>query len=60
MEAFSLKPVARPPPTSLLKGPYVKYIRNIAGEGFTHETEKDKTGNVFLGVTKLGKTKLGI
>ena len=28
--------------------------------GFTHETEKDKTGNVFLGVTKLGKTKLGI
>ena len=27
---------------------------------FTHETEKDKTGNVFLGATKLGKTKLGI
>ena len=27
---------------------------------FTHETEKDKTGNVILGVTKLGKTKLGI
>ena len=28
--------------------------------GFTHETEKDKTENVFLGMTKLGKTKLGI
>ena len=27
---------------------------------FTHETEKDKTENVFLGMTKLGKTKLGI
>ena len=29
-------------------------------ERFTHETEKDKTENVFLGMTKLGKTKLGI
>ena len=27
---------------------------------FTHETEKDKTENVFLGMTKLGKTKLRI
>ena len=26
---------------------------------FTHETEKDKTENVFLDMTKLGKTKLG-
>ena len=27
---------------------------------FTHETEKDKTGNVFLGPTKLGIRKLGM
>ena len=26
---------------------------------FTHETEKDKTENIFLVMTKLGKTKLG-
>jgi len=32
----------------------------VMPQRFTHETEKDKTGNVFLGVTKLGKTKLGI
>ena len=36
----------------------VNFIRSLVG--FTHETEKDKTENVFLGMTKLGKTKLGI
>ena len=34
---------------------YKRYVK-----GFTHETEKDKTENVFLGMTKLGNTKLGI
>ena len=37
--------------------------RNLAQsvpKWFTHETEKDKTGNIFLGMTKLGKTGLGI
>ena len=35
-------------------------VTHTPTEGFTHETEKDKTENVFLGMTKLGKTKLGI
>ena len=34
--------------------------QNTYQSGFTHETEKDRTENVFLGMTKLGKTKLGI
>ena len=35
-------------------------ISKYISDRFTHETEKDKTENVFLGMTKLGKTKLGI
>ena len=30
------------------------------GQRFTHETGKDKTRNVLVGVTKLGIRKLGI
>ena len=35
-------------------------LEHLLPERFTHKTEKDKTENVFLGMTKLGKTKLGI